>query len=62
MMDDTPSLEVGCHCCLGQGHVMSPEGQKTCPLCEGYLTVPQEVHDRFLEVVAARRLAKGQMA
>ena len=49
---------VQCPCCLGQGEMIGPEGRQPCPICEGYLTVPKEVHDRFLEV-AACRIAQG---
>jgi len=37
------------------GKVMSDQGMRPCPLCEGYKIVPEEVAHRFLEVVV-----KGQ--
>ena len=58
MGDESKAIEVQCPCCLGHGEVIGPEGKRTCPLCEGYLTVPKEVHDRFLQV-AAKRLPGG---
>lgn len=61
MSENQESVEVQCPCCLGQGEVIGPEGKRLCPICESYLTVPKEVHDRFLEV-AARRIAQGDAA
>jgi len=52
MYDQEKSDEVECPCCLGQGEVASPAGKRLCPLCEGYLTVPKEVHDRFLSIAS----------
>ena len=59
MGDEISAIEVQYPCCLGHGEVIGPEGKQQCPLCEGYLTVPREVHDRFLEV-AAKRLGVGE--
>jgi len=61
MIGEVESSEVQSPCCLGQGEVIGPEGKRPCPLCEGNLTVPEEVHDRFLEVTADR-LPKGEGA
>jgi len=59
MYDQEKSDEVECPGCLGQGEVFGAEGKQSCPLCEGYLAVPEEVHDRFLDV-AAERLPGGK--
>jgi hypothetical protein len=34
--------------------VVSDEGVRECPLCEGYRTVPVEVAHRFVEVAVKR--------
>ena len=59
VMSDLQTDEVQCPCCLCTGTVASAEGQRPCPLCEGYTTVPPEIAQRFLEI-AARRLPGGQ--
>jgi len=61
MINEEEGREVEWPCCLGQGEVIGLEGKRLCPLCEGYQTVPKEVHDRFLEV-ATRRLPKGTVS
>jgi Zn finger protein HypA/HybF involved in hydrogenase expression len=57
--DHTQPHEIQCPCCLGAGKVISDEGAVSCPLCEGYKTVPVEVAHRFLEV-AAKRILGGE--
>ena len=59
MNETTDTTEVQCPCCLGEGQVISAEGVVTCPICEGYKTVPKEIAQRFLEVWS-KRLPGGE--
>lgn len=59
MPNQPPANEVECPYCWGRGEVHDHKGQRKCPICEGYRTVPEEIAQRILEV-AARELPGGE--